>query len=411
MPFYFSMPKLGMNMTEGVIVNWLVREGDVVEAGQPVIDVETDKSVNTIEAPVGGIIARIVKDEGEIVPCTFVMAVIIAPGEEIPREIPEAITDGVRPKAEVEVKIEDNPDARPHTTDQALPGRRISISPSAKVLATELNVDISKIIPSGDRISRKDVQDAYDAMQASQAIQSQGENIRFTAEQSTGPFKKVIRKPVSLIRRRISDRMSASAHAVARVGLTLDINASALMAWRDRLRREELTIGYSELWAKVAAKALQNHPYMNARLENEEIWEIQEINIGIAVDTEAGLVVPVIRDADKKNLTEISQELAEKIERAQQRKSILTDFEAGTFTITSLGALGIESFLPIINYPECAILAIGSIIQKPVFDDDRVQVQPRITLTLAFDHRLVDGAPAARFLSDVKMLVEQSPVE
>jgi pyruvate dehydrogenase E2 component (dihydrolipoamide acetyltransferase) len=411
MPFYFSMPKLGMNMTEGVIVNWLVKEGDRIEVGQPIVDVETDKSINTIEAPVGGIIARIVKNEGEIVPCTFVMAVIVESGEEIPYDVPVAIADGVRPRAEVEVKVEDTPDARPEIPGQAISERRISISPSAKVLAKELNIDISKIIPSGDRISRKDVQDAYDAMQAAQSIQPAAGNLVAEAVQETGPFKNVVRKPVSPIRRRIAERMSASTRAVARVGLTLEIDASSIIAWRETLRREDLTIGYSELWVKIAAKALQKYPSMNSRLENDEIWEIQELNIGIAVDAENGLVVPVIRNADKKDLREISQELSEKIERAQQGKSLSTDFEGGTFTITSLGALGIESFLPVINYPECSILAIGAITQKAVVVNGQIQAQPRIALTLAFDHRLIDGAPAARFLGYIKTLVERSPIE
>jgi pyruvate dehydrogenase E2 component (dihydrolipoamide acetyltransferase) len=396
MAVFFSMPKLGMNMTEGTIISWLVREGDQVEAGQPIVDVETDKAVNTIETPVSGVIASITKGEGETVPCTFVIAVITQPGEQLPDSIPEAIADGVRPKAEVEVTVEKE------KVEGSLPGtepRRISISPSAKLLAKELGVDISKIIYSGDRINRKDVEAAYEAMQAGE--KSAGETLEPAA----------LKIPMTLMRKRIAEHMSASARSVARVGLKLEANAAGLIAWREELRASGVPAGYSEIWVRLLSKALCEFPYMNARLAGEEIWEMTDVNIGVAVDVDGGLVVPVIHNAERKSMAQITQDLSEKIERARQGKSLVSDLEGGTFTITNLGALEIEEFLPIINLPECAILGIGAIVKKPVVaNDDRIEIQPRITLTLAFDHRLVDGAPAARFLQRLKRLVE-NPAE
>ena len=408
MPIYFSMPKLGMNMTEGLIVSWLVQEGDPIETGQPVVEVETDKAVNTIEAPASGILARIIKGEGEVVPCTLVMAVIIQAGEPLPDSIPDAIADGVRPKAEVEAAVSRSSSAA--AGSQAMPTRRnVPISPSAKILATELGVDVSTISPKGERITRKDVETAYAALQAAKAAAVEGPAAVMMPAESQ-PEPRAARKKMTLMRRRIAEQMSTSARMVARVGLKLEADVTRLIAWRDRLRNSGVPVGYSELLVKLVAQALSEFPGMNARLVEDEIWEMDEVNIGVAVDTDGGLLAPVIQNADKKELLEINRELSQIVDRARQGKSLYSDLEGGTFTITNLGAFEIEEFLPIINFPECAILGIGAIVRKPVAAGEQVQIRPRMALTLAFDHRLVDGVPAARFLQRVKYLVE-NPTE
>ena len=395
----FAMPKLGMNMTEGTIVSWLVKEGERVAAGQVILAIETDKATQEVESPASGILARILKPEGETVPCNMVMAVIVEPGESVPAHIPGMIAEGVAPKSEVEVKV-DKPklvgaQAPEEKDDQS---QRVNISPSAKALAEELGVDISQIVPRGSRIKREDVEAAYAAMKAR------------SGPAAPSPIAQVSPKPMTTTRRKIAEHMSQSARSVARVGLTLEADATALVAWRKRLEAAGIQISYNALLAKLVAIALRELPYMNVQLADDDtILEMNEINIGIAVEADRGLLVPVLRHVDQKEVAPLQEEYAALTERALQGKSTLADLDGGTFTITNLGSLEIEQFMPIINVPECAILGVGAIIKKPVVINDLIGIRPMLALTLAFDHRLVDGAPAARFLQRVKHLIETPP--
>ncbi len=403
MATFFAMPKLGMNMVEGTIVEWLAKEGQQVKAGQAILAIETDKATQEVESPASGTLARILKDVGETVPCNTVMAVILAPGEALPTVIPDVIAEGVAPKAEVEVKVqkaesptsEVEPLPGPPPTGGEASGRagRVSISPAARSLAEELGVDINKIPASGGRIRREDVLAAYEAMQT-----------------QAGPAPKETRRPMTTIRRKIAHHMSQSARSTARVGLTLEVDVSQLIAWREELAAGGAKVSYNVLLAKLAAAALREFPYMNVQLAADDtIVEMSEINIGIAVDAERGLLVPVLRQVDRKGVARLQEEFAALSERALQGKSTLADLEGGTFTITNLGSLEIEQFMPIINVPECAILGVGAIVKKPVVIDDLIGIRPMMALTLAFDHRLVDGGPAARFLQRLKHLIQDPP--
>jgi pyruvate dehydrogenase E2 component (dihydrolipoamide acetyltransferase) len=394
MAMFFAMPKLGMNMVEGTIVEWLVKEGERVEVGQVVLAIETDKATQEVEASASGVLARILKHEGETIPCNAVMAVIVEPGEEVPSDIPDMIAEGVAPKADVEVKVAAAEaavgDAQEAKGERP---RRVNISPSAKKLAEELGVDITNIAPRGQRIKREDVLAAHEAVQP-----------------EAGPATKGHKKPMSRMRRMIAGHMDHSARSVARVGLSLEADVTALIDWRERLEAEGAKVSYNVLLAKLVAVALREFPYMNAQLaDDESILEVDDINIGIAVDTERGLLVPVLRDADEKEVTLLQEEYAALTERASSGKSTVADLEGGTFTITNLGSLEIEQFMPIINIPECAILGVGAIVKKPVVIEDQIEIRPMMSLTLAFDHRLVDGAPAAKYLQRVKHLVESPP--
>jgi pyruvate dehydrogenase E2 component (dihydrolipoamide acetyltransferase) len=395
MATFFAMPKLGMNMVEGTIVDWLVKEGETVEAGQVVLTIETDKATQEVEAPADGVLARILKHEGETLPCNAVMAVILAPGEDVPADIPEMIAEGVAPSADVEVKVDQAAPAASQAPEaREKEARRINISPSARKLAEELGVDITKIAPRGRRIKREDVLAAHEAAQA--------EGV---------PAVRGSQKPMTKTRRTIAEHMNRSARSTAWVGLTLEADVSALVDWRERLEAGGAKVSYNVLLAKLVAAALREFPYINAQLADDQtILEIDEINIGIAVDAERGLLVPVLRQVDAKEVTALQGEYEALTERATQGKSTLDDLEGGTFTITNLGNLEIEQFMPIINLPECAILGVGAILKKPVVVDDQIMIRPMMSLTLAFDHRLVDGAPAARFLQRIKHLI-QSPSE
>jgi pyruvate dehydrogenase E2 component (dihydrolipoamide acetyltransferase) len=206
--------------------------------------------------------------------------------------------------------------------------------------------------------------------------------------------------------------MGSSVRTTARVTLLMEIDATEFVSMRNRLKEkvsEEwgFTPGYNDLLAKVVASALRKFPYMNARLTVDAIEHLTHINIGLAVDTERGLLVPVIRDADVKSLRQFGVEFRELVERARQGRSLPDDLNGGTFTITNLGMYDVDGFTPVINLPEAAILGVGRISPKPVVRGESIAVRQMWTLSLVFDHRLVDGAPAARFLQHIKQLIEE----
>ncbi len=279
MPTYFAMPKLGLNMIEGHIVSWLVKEGALVKAGQSIIEIETDKATNEVEAPATGTIGKILHKEGEDVPCNGVLAVILAQGENLPASIPSMIGENAAPTSEVSEKRGEQVQS-PADQSRVSAGGRISISPSARKLAEELGVDISKVVPSGNQVRREDVERVYAEMKG-----------------KTTPAQpiEIIKKPFTGTRKLTSERMAQSVHTTARVALNLDVNAEKIITNRKALEAASGKISYNVLIAEAAGKALKEFPYMNSRLSDDEIWEMKNINIGIAVDTERGLLVPVLK--------------------------------------------------------------------------------------------------------------------
>lgn len=392
MATFFAMPKLGLNMTEGRIVSWLVKEGALVKPGQPILEIETDKATNEVEAPVSGSIGKILHKEGDDVPCNGVLAVILAEGENLPAVIPSMIGEDVAPTAEVAAKMEAQQSQPGMDAHKPAVGGRISISPSAKKLAAELGVDISKVVPTGNQVRREDIERAYTEMKGQPGVE---------------PALNIIKKPFTGIRKLTGEHMAQSAHTTARVALNLEVNSEKLLTRRKTLEAALGKVSYNVLIAETVARALNEFLYMNSRLSGDEIWEMSDINIGIAVDTERGLLVPVVKNADKKSIETLHQEFSGLAERALAGKSTPQDLESGTFTITNLGAQEIESFVPVINLPECAILAVGAIMAKAVALGETVAVRRMMTLTLVFDHRIVDGAAAARFLQRIKHLLEE----
>ena len=393
MATFFAMPKLGLNMTEGHIVSWLAKEGAQVKAGQPIIEIETDKATNEVEAPANGIIGKILHKEGEDVPCNGILAVILAEGEGLPASIPAMIGEDVAPKAEVIIKKEEKQTHTPTGQPQSSFGGRISISPFARKLAEDLGVDLSKVVPIGNQVKREDVERAYQEMKGKTA---------------PVPVLNVVKKPFTGIRKLTGEHMAQSVHTTARVALNLKVNAEKLIAYRKAIEATLGKVSYNVLLAEMVGKALKEFPYMNSRLANDEIWELKNVNIGIAVDTDRGLLVPVLKDADKKAIEILHQEFSGLAERALAGKSTPQDLEGGTFTITNLGAQEIESFVPVINLPECAILAVGAIMPKAVVVNKAVVIRKMMALTLVFDHRIVDGASAAKFLQRIKHLLEEN---
>ena len=403
MPTWVILPKLGINMTKGVIVNWLVPEGASVQKGQPIVEIETDKAVQEVEAPETGTLARIVARPGDVVPCTYVIAAITRPGEPLPEHIPQQAELGVVPESEFGGSAAGVAAAQPGAPGGEPRRERVPITPAARKLAEELGIDYRTIQGSGPegRIGREDVLRAAEAARAATTAAP-------SPPAAPAPGGGVV--PVTGVRAVVAQRMADSARQTARVVLIADADATQLVAWRDYLRRDYAqqasNIGYNELLVVIAARALRAFPYMNASWREDGIHILEEINIGVAVDTPRGLLVPVIRHADRKTIFDIHRELSALIEAARAGRSAPDDLSGGTFTITNLGMYEIDAFTPIINLPEAAILGVGQIAPRPVVKGEQVIVQRRVALSLAFDHRVVDGAPAARFLQHVKHLIE-----
>ena len=217
--------------------------------------------------------------------------------------------------------------------------------------------------------------------------------------------------PISGIRAIISERMSAGAQTTAPVTLMTEVDASRLVEMREGFKKSplagDIVPGYNDMLALIAGRALQEQPNMNARLANNQIELLPYINVGVAVDTDRGLLVPVVRDVQIKGLTHIAADFRALMKRAREGQSLPDDLSGGTFTITNLGMFDIDAFTPIINLPECAILGVGRIVEKPVVRNGQITVSKMMALSLTFDHRLNDGAPAARFLQRIKQLIEQ----
>lgn len=386
MPHYFAMPKLGMDMTEGRIAAWLADEGSWIKAGQPLLEIETDKATNELEAPVNGRLARIIHAAGDQVACGTIIAVFLDENEAMPAVIPQSLTEYETDTSE---SVNENGSEMGKRNLAPAPGQRISIAPSARKLADELGVDLTEVEFTGDHINRADVQRAFDRKKT----------------QPVSPDLEKIVKPLLGIRKVTAERMLASANATARVALNISVDAGALM---DRRKASDPKVSYNVLIAKAVSVALRKYPYMNARLSGDEIWEFITVNIGIAVQTEQGLYVPVLRDVDRKQIGNLQSEYLSLVERVKSGKSTSSDLTGGTFTISNLGEEHIESFVPVINLPECAILGVGAILPRPVVENANVVIRNMMKLTLVFDHRLVDGKPAGKFLYEIKEILEKN---
>lgn len=427
------MPQLGLTMERGKVVKWLVGAGDTIERGQPIFEVETDKAIVTVEAQQGGKVARILVAEGEEAPVGAAVAVLEGGGA--PEAAPQPVEARPEPKpapkaapptaaAKVEASWKARAEARKAGLDiasiagtgpggrvvaadvaralaakAAAPVRAARATPAAERLAAALGLEVSDIAGTGPggRVMEEDVLGAAAAL------------IRGRGAAPAGPARAgvVERVPLTGVRGLVSRRMAESARETARVTLFREVDASALMRLRERLQGEGVEATYSDILVRVCAEALRRHPEANARLGEGAIEWLGEVNVGLAVDTERGLLVVVIKGADGKSLREIAQERARLVEAARSGRIGPDDLTGGTFTITNLGMYGVEGFTPVINLPECCILGVGRIVKKPVVVGDEVVVRPMMTLSLVFDHRVIDGAPAARFLDTIARLVEE----
>ncbi len=447
------IPKQGQTVEVVRLVRWLAKEGDAVRRGDPILEIETDKAVFEVEAPADGVLRQVEYQEGEEVPVVTRVAFIAAPGEDLsvqaavpaPAPTPSAATapaaapapaPAPAPTGGARGRIFASPRARKAAREAGLtdlsailgsgPEGRIveadvlayaaraaaapavaepvaPVSPLAQRMAADLGVDLSQVVGTGPggRITRADVE------RAAQKVVAPAPPSAPAAAPAAAPsgVRQVV--PLRGIRGRIAQRMRESVATAAHVTIFTEADATELVALRTRLKDDGVTVSYNDLMVSIVARALRDHPALNATQVGDEIHYLEPIHIAVAVDTERGLLVPVIRDADKKGLAQISAEFATLAQAAKEGRSQPDDLTGGTFTITNLGMYEIDGFTPIINPPQCAILGVGRIIEKPVGRDGQIVLRKMMVLSLSFDHRLVDGAPAARFLQQVKRLVER----
>ncbi|MHB1354650.1 MAG: dihydrolipoamide acetyltransferase family protein [Anaerolineae bacterium] len=448
----FLMPKLGQTMEEGTIVEWLKKEGDSIGRGDEICEVESDKAVLPVESTVKGVLLKILLPKGGKIAVLEPIAIIGDAGEDISTlltEIGGGTTPATEATASATATVEASAEAVEEVAAPSVPGGRLFVSPRARKLAAEKSVNLMSVKGTGPegRIVEKDVQ-AFLANQPAATPLARKEaaelhvslaavaqpGVRVTSEQVRGsltpvstPVPEVPSAPQAVvqvaapaaseitpmkgIRAIIAQRMLASSQTTASVTLFTTVDATEFVSAREKMKdayAKELgfNIGFNDVLAYIVARCLAEFSYMNVRLEESGIRRLPDVNVGMAVDTERGLLVPVLRNANTKSVKLLAGEFRALVERARLGKSLPDDLSGGTFTITNLGMYGVDEFTPIINLPEVAILGVGRIRPEPAVVNGQLAIRQLMRLSLTFDHRIVDGGPAARFLQGISRYIE-----
>jgi pyruvate/2-oxoglutarate dehydrogenase complex dihydrolipoamide acyltransferase (E2) component len=386
------MPRLSQDMTQGRIVEWLKKEGEAVKEGEPLVSVESDKAEVELQAPQSGILRRMLVGAGEEADVGTPLAILAEAGENI---------EELLKKPEESPKKPPRPAAPPPSLPSSEaagrgvpvpPGKRQPVSPAARRVARELGVELSHVVGTGagGLVAEADVRAFAAKGEAAPTVEA-AESVRVI--------------PLTGLRRRIAERVSLSRRMAADVTTVADVDMSEVAALR-----KASGFSYTAYVAWAAAQALREFPILNASLVEDRILVKRDIHMGVAVALEQGLVVPVIRSADRKNVGEISREIDELAARARDGQLTPDDLKGSTFTVTNSGAFGSLLFTPIINQPEVAILGMGKVADMPVVRNGEIVVRKVMYLCLSYDHRVVDGAPAVQFLQAVKRRLEQPGV-
>ena len=380
------MPKIGLTMTEGKIVEWKKKEGERVEKGEILFVFETEKVAFEMEAPQSGFLAKILAQVDEIIPIGGVVGLLIEKeGEEV--EVTPKKPDVIHKDIEKRVL-----EVRPDRTD------RIRATPMAKKIAKERGLDLKNVVGSGigGRIKREDVEATLDQKSSEQVLPQIAEG-------------KLVK--ISGMRRIIAQKMLASKVETAQTYMTTSVDTSKILESREKLtpiieKMAGVHLTITDILMKVTASAITLHPIINTRWTPEGIIWFDAIHMGMAMALEEGLIVPVIWDIGKKSLSETAKARAALIEKGKVGRLTPDEMKGSTFTLSSLGMFGLEEFTAIINQPESAILAVGAILDKPVVINKEVVIRPMMKLTLSYDHRVIDGAKAAQFMKSLKGLME-----
>jgi pyruvate dehydrogenase E2 component (dihydrolipoamide acetyltransferase) len=433
------LPKQGLQMTEGIITEWFVSEGGEVVKGQPLFAMETDKTIMTVDAEVSGILLQIMAPVGTVVPIAQTIAIVGAAGEDIvalllPEEMVSPSTSGIAVSGPVAATVPaalvpSIPDAGRITTAAGGPagpvsGGKVFISPRAKMRAMELGIDHAPIRGSapGGMIVERDILTAYAARPKASPLAKKtaellgadlsginGTGVRgkimredvIRARRSGGETRNLV--PMKGMRKVIAERMKQSLNENAQACHRITVRMDEAVRLRQAL---EKTVSYNDFIALAVIRALMDFPEINAELTPEGIWQKDFVNLGIAVAVDKGLIVPVVKNADLLNLKELSTEIKALTEKARNGALQPEDYTGGSFTVSNLGMYGLEEFVAIINPPEAGILAVGKIEDTPIAVKGNIEIHPIVKLTLSYDHRVVDGAPAAQFLLRIKESLE-----
>ena len=442
------LPQWGMNMEDGLLVKWLVAEGDSVETGQPLVEVETAKIESELESPVSGVVAHIMASEGATANVGDIVVVIADPGESVER--PESSRPAPTRRA-----------ARPPVADRAgaARGSRAQVTPVARRLAGQNNVDLEGVSGSGPngRITEDDVRqvilrqaqdDRGGARHAAQVVPqarllAKRNGIDLAGVGGTGPNGRILVAdveaalrqaqdergraqderggladpeqyseiaPLRGLRRTIAQRMTQSSRSTAPVTLTTEVNVTEAVAMRERLlaewRQHRIRPLDLDLVVKATAASLAEHPRLNSHLAGDELGLLKDVNVGLAMAVDDGLLVPVIKSADSKGLLEVAREIRDLSDRNRKGELSVDDMTGAGFTITSLAGYGIDAFTPIIDPPQVAILGVGRIVEKPAVHEGQVVIRSMMFLSLTFDHRALDGVPTAEFLRTLASKLE-----
>jgi len=408
------MPKMSDTMEEGVIASWLKKVGDEIKSGDILAEVETDKATMELESYDDGVLLHVGVKDGDSVPVDGVIAIIGEKGEDV-NEILEDIendSSAVESNEEInETKIEQEaenkipaPAPAPVKVEENTNSNddRIKASPLAKKLADEKGVNLSNIIGSGDggRIIRKDIEE----YKHSSATKEEIKEVSLPQIYSQESFEEI---PVTQMRKTISKRLAESKFSAPHFYLTMEIDMDNCIEGRKKINEtSEIKISFNDIILKACAVALRKHPMVNSSFLTDKIRINHHVHIGVAVGVSDGLVVPVIKFADNKSITEIGSLVKNYANKAREKKLTPDEMQGSTFTISNLGMFGIQEFTSIINQPNSAILSVGSIIKKPIVKDDKIVIGNTIKLTLACDHRTVDGVTGSLFLETLKGYVE-----
>ncbi len=437
MPTNVIMPVLGMSQDKGKIVRWLKPEGSAIRAGELLLEIETDKAIEEIESPAEGILAKILTQEGEEVPVTQVIAVITAPGESLPDDT------GVKTGAVKPVVAGHLPTGEPNP---------IVATPIAMRIAAENKVDLEKVKPEGGKIEKADVL-AYLASHPTESLSEKKDGrilaspkarriamengLNLAEVQGHGPSGVILADDVMTTKktspvtpsqrpsapvasgsvdyqtpgtvwRRMAERTTQSWTTTPHFYLQCDVNATRLLAWHAMAQKKStIKITITDLLVFAVSRALAKHPRLNATWQDGQIAMMGDVNIGLAIAVDDGLVVPVFHRADQMNPEEIAARRIELIERARSGRLMTDDVSGGTFTISNLGMYRVDAFNAVLNGPQAAILAVGRVSDRVVPVNGQASIQPMMTLSVSFDHRVIDGARGAQFLETVAEYLEE----
>ena len=443
------MPKFGLTMVEGTIQRWFKNEGDAISEGEALFEVETEKVLYEVESTANGTVAKLLYGLEAVVPVGLPVAVIAEAGEDV-AEVAARYSDGA-PAPQTATSPAGSPtpgagSAAAAPAAAAPDGKRAPVTPAARKLAAEHNIDTASLTGTGPggRITREDVQQAIDAAAQAPAAGKRApvtpaarklaaeHNIDTASLTGTGPGGRITREdvqqaidaaqapaevsapaqeqaqdqsvPLRGMRKVIAERMHKSLTDTAQLTITTEVDVTQLIERREEVRRQFNTT-YNDFIIQACAHALLQHPRMNASLEGDAIQLHGAVHVGFAVALDEGLIVPVVHDADKKPLKTIAQEARALAEKARAGRLKLEEVSGGTFTVSNLGMAGVDAFTPILNSPQTGILGVGRIVDKPVIYQGEIARRSMLVLSLTFDHRVIDGAPAGAFLGSVADLL------